>query len=106
MRLLLDEMMPGRFARLLAPEVEAITVRRHGWASKANGELLDAAQYEFDALITMDRGIEHQQNLARFDIAVVLIRAPSNRPRDLAPLAEAVVDAVRNTPPGTLAIVE
>lgn len=75
-------------------------------ASKKNGELLDAAQYEFDALITMDRGIEHQQNLPRFDIAVVLVRARSNRPIDLEPLVEAVMDAARNTPPGTLAVVE
>jgi predicted nuclease of predicted toxin-antitoxin system len=106
MLLLLDEMMPSRFARFLAPEMEAITVRRHGWASKANGELLDAAQHEFNALVTMDRGMEHQRNLARFDIAVVLVRARSNRPRDLAPSADATTDATRNTSPGTLVVVE
>lgn len=86
--------------------MEAITVRQHGWASKDNGELLDAAQSEFDAFITMDRGMEHQQNLSRYDLAVVLIRARSNRPEDLEPLVEATKDAARNTPPGTLAVVE
>ncbi len=105
MRLLLDEMMPRRLARLLAPEMEATTVRQRGWASKKNGELLDVAQYEFDALVTMDRGMEFQQNLARFDIAIIL-RARSNRPRDLEPLVEAAMEAARNTPPGTLAVVE
>jgi hypothetical protein len=54
----------------------------------------------------MDRGIEHQQNLARFDIAVILLRARSNRLEDLEPLVEATMDAARNTPPGTLAVVE
>ncbi|MBA2691242.1 MAG: hypothetical protein H0U65_01940 [Rubrobacter sp.] len=56
--------------------------------------------------MTMDRGIEHQQNLARFDIAVILLRARSNRLEDLEPLVEATMDAARNTPPGTLAVVE
>ncbi len=34
-----------------------------------NGELLRAAQHEFDVLVTMDRGMEFQRNLADFDLA-------------------------------------
>ena len=98
MRLLLDEMLPRRLARQFAPEMEAITVRQRGWASKSNGELLSAAQGEFDALVTMDRGMPFQQNLASLDLVVVLLEAPSNRLADLTPLvgeAEAALSRAR-----------
>lgn len=72
MRALLDENLDHRLKRLLAPEVEAVTVRERGWGSKENGELLELAQHEFDALLTTDQSIPHQQNLARFDLAIVL----------------------------------
>ena len=37
--------------------------------------MIEAAHEEFDALVTMDRGIPHQQNLADVDLAVVLLEA-------------------------------
>ncbi len=66
--------------------MEAVTVRERGWGSKGNGELLGLAEGEFDAFLTTDKGIPHQQDLAAFDLAVVLPRARSNDYDDLAPL--------------------
>jgi hypothetical protein len=40
-----------------------------------NGDLLTLAEKEFDAFITVDRKLSGQQDLARFKIAVLLIRA-------------------------------
>ncbi len=88
MRLLLDEMLPRRLVRLFAPEMEVITVRQRGWAAMTNGELLAAAQGEFDALLTMDRNLPHQQNLANVDLVIVLLEAPTNRLADLASLVD------------------
>jgi hypothetical protein len=34
-----------------------------GWPGKKNGELLDLAENEFDALITLDTNLRYQQNL-------------------------------------------
>lgn len=51
-------------------------------------------QGEYDALVTMDRGIEHQQNLTGLSLGVLLIRAPSNRMGDLEPLVPAILDAL------------
>jgi len=34
---------------------------------------------EYDALVTMDRGIEFQQNLTSVAVGVLLVRASSNR---------------------------
>ncbi len=63
MRVLLDENLPLDLAPLLeGHQVES--VRGLGWSGLTNGELLDRAGGRFDALITMDRNIEHQQRLA------------------------------------------
>ena len=55
-----------------------------------NGELLAAAERQFDVLVTMDRSIEHQQHLPRYDLAVVLVVSASNRLKDTAQLVPAI----------------
>ncbi len=86
MRALLDENMPRALVQLLAPEIEARTVREEGWTGRKNGLLLTVASKTFDAFITTDRGIPHQQNLSLYPIGIVLLEARSNRLADLAPL--------------------
>lgn len=103
MRLLLDENLPRRLARLLAPEVEVTTVKQRGWDGKKNGELLALAQDEFDAFLTMDRGIEHQQNVEDLDLAIVLVRAKSNDIGDIAPLMGEAKEALSSARPGAVA---
>jgi hypothetical protein len=74
-----------------------------GWKGKENGELLEAAEKEFEALVTVDRGMPHQQNLARFDLAIVLLEAKSNSYDDLAPLMERANAALlREARPGRI----
>jgi hypothetical protein len=43
-----------------------------GWAGIKNGVLLQRANGPFDALLTVDQGIEYQQNLAGLSISVVV----------------------------------
>jgi hypothetical protein len=57
-----------------------------GWASKKNGELLALAAAEFDVFLTSDRNLSHQLNVGKFDIAVLVLVAGSNRLDDLRPL--------------------
>lgn len=57
---------------------EIASVAEAGWAGKKNGELLRLYKKEFDALVSTDKGEPHQQNLSRFDLAAVLLRASSN----------------------------
>lgn len=98
--------MLDRRLRLHLPEgTEAVTVRERGWGSKKNGELLALAQEEFDALLTADRAIPDRQGLSRFDLALVVMRARSNRYRDLLPLMEEVGAALRRTRAGEAAVV-
>jgi predicted nuclease of predicted toxin-antitoxin system len=101
-RVLLDENLDRRLKNFLDPEAEAVTVRERGWGSKENGELLELAQREFDVLLTTDQGIPHQQNLSRFDLAIVLLEAKSNRLADLSPLMEEVNRLSGEAKPGTV----
>jgi hypothetical protein len=57
-----------------------------GWATIKNGELLALAEKEFDVFLTVDRNLSFQQNLPRFNLAVIVLRAPSNRLGDLRTL--------------------
>jgi hypothetical protein len=93
-------MLDRRLKRSLSQDVEAVTVQERGWGSKENGELLGLAQEEFDALLTADRGIPHQQDLSRFDLTVVVLEAKSNDIEDLAPLMDQAVEALRSARPG------
>ena len=71
-----------------------------GWAGMKNGELLEAAEEEFDALVTTDRGVPYQQNLSRFDLAVVVLEAKTNSYEDLASLMDRTNAALGGVIPG------
>jgi predicted nuclease of predicted toxin-antitoxin system len=100
LRVLLDESVPSDLKGLLVGH-DVTTVQEHRWASKKNGELLALASAEFDVLVTADQGLPHQQNLAKFDIAVVVLVALSNRIDAYEAFIERIREAVASTPPGT-----
>ena len=53
------------------------TVAEQGWSRLGNGELLDAAEAQgFDVLVTTDKNIRYQQNLAKRGIAIVVLPRP------------------------------
>lgn len=82
MKLLLDKCIDRKLAREFVG-YEVKTVPQMGWAGVKNGQLLALAQTEFDVFITVDRNLSFQQNLPQFDIAVIVLQAPSNRLADL-----------------------
>ena len=100
MRVLLDENLDWRLVRYFDADFQVTTVSRHGWKGKRNGELLQQAAATFDALVTMDKGIEHQQNLSKYAIGVILISARSNRIQDIQPAMLKVNQVLREVQPG------
>jgi hypothetical protein len=56
-----------------------LSVQEAGWAGKRNGELLKLAEGSFAVFITLDTNLQYQQNLAGRQIAIIVIRAQSNR---------------------------
>jgi hypothetical protein len=86
---------------LLEHQVESVLLI--GWAGMENGELLrKAVEAGFDVLVTMDTSMVHQQNIGRYTIAVVALRAASNRLADTRPLTPALLAALPQVKPGTV----
>jgi hypothetical protein len=102
MRVLLDENLPRQLKRHFSADVEVQTVQERGWNGIKNSELLRLAAREFEVFLTMDRGVEFQQNFQSLSIGVLLIRAPSNRFEDLQPLIAEVHNALNTVQPGQL----
>ena len=101
---MLDECVPARLARELAPH-SVTTVQRRGWAGIKNGDLLALAQHEFDVLITVDRKVSEEQDLTNLTIAVMLLRAATNRLEHLRPLAGKILEKLADAPAGAVSVV-
>jgi predicted nuclease of predicted toxin-antitoxin system len=101
MRILLDESVPERLGSLLVGHTWE-SVRRRGWAGLKNGKLLAAASVDFDVLLTADKSMEFQQNLATLPMAILIMLAHSNRVEDLAKAVPAVLRTLNHLQPRTL----
>ena len=100
MRVLLDECVPRKFKEHF-PGHECVTVPELGLAGKKNGELLSLAE-EAGFQVTLDRGIEYEQNLRGRRIAIVLMRAKSSRLVDLVPHMAEILEKLGTIEPGQL----
>jgi predicted nuclease of predicted toxin-antitoxin system len=94
MKLLLDECIPHRL-RLHLSGHDAYSVAYMGWGGIKNGRLLALAAADgFEALVTTDRNLEHQQNLATLPLAIVVLEAASNDIGDMVPLVPNLLTAL------------
>lgn len=99
MRVLLDACVPRRLRRYLPGHVVR-TAPEMGWGDLDNGDLLDAMAGQFDVLVTVDKNLPRQQSVANRPIAVVVVRAPSNRLADLLPAVPDLAATLPNVRPG------
>ena len=99
MKVLIDENLPRKLAGHLKGH-DCRTVAECGWAGKKNGELLSLAEPEFDVLLTLDKNIPYQQDLNLGRIAILIVRAPSNRIQDLLPVIADCLVALQSIEPG------
>jgi len=98
MRILLDENLPRKLVGYLV-EHDCRTVAECGWSGRKNGELLLLADPLFDVLLTLDKNLPYQQNLDTRQIAVLIIRARSNRIQDLLPIVPECLTALATIEP-------
>lgn len=72
-----------------------------GRSGLKNGRLLRSmVAAGFQGFITMDKSLPFQQNLANVPVVLVILRAPSNRYPDIAPLFPEVLTALDTAAPG------
>jgi hypothetical protein len=77
------------------------TVPEAGLAGRKNGDLLTIAESQgYDVFLTMDKGVEREQNLTARRIAVVILLAKSNRLADRLPHIPACLARLRAIQPG------
>jgi len=91
-RVLLDEGVPDLIQKRLK-NLTIATVQGLGWRGIRNGDLLDLMKGNgFEVLITTDKNIPYQQNLAKRNLSAIII--PSNRIRILKPLLPRIQTAI------------
>ncbi len=104
MKVFVDECVDWRLARdIVGHEVK--TARQIGWSTIENGELLALAEKEFDVFVTVDRNLSFQQHLPAFTIAVIVLRAVSNRLADLQPLVPELLASIPEAKRGAVSYV-
>jgi len=103
-KVFVDESVDWRLARdIVGHEVK--TARQIGWSTIENGELLALAEKEFDVFVTVDRNLSFQQHLPAFTIAVIVLRAVSNRLADLQPLVPELLASIPEAKRGAVSYV-
>lgn len=97
MKLLFDQGTPVPLRNhLLNHTVE--TAYERGWSNLKNGDLLAHAEADgFDALITTDQNLRHQQNLTKWKISIVVLLT-TNWPR-IRDDVDIVVQAIETLTP-------
>ncbi|RYZ66367.1 MAG: hypothetical protein EOP09_12795 [Proteobacteria bacterium] len=90
MKLLLDENLPKRL-KLDFPDHEIYSVRDKGWNGIKNGQLMQLMiENRFDALLTFDKNLQHQQNFQKYSIAVFVLSGFNNTYAELTKLSPIV----------------
>jgi predicted nuclease of predicted toxin-antitoxin system len=85
MRVLIDECLDWRLCRALTGHY-CVSVQKMGWSGFTNGALLEKAEQEFDVFVTGDRNLSFQQDVAGFNIALVILSADSTQLSHTLPL--------------------
>jgi hypothetical protein len=100
MRLLLDECVPRKL-KAEFPGHDVKTAKEAGLAGLKNGQLLRAAERDFDVLITVDKGLTYQQNVKSFQLAVIVLIAKRNTYESLKPLIPKAMGALNSLRPSS-----
>ncbi|MGA2987631.1 MAG: hypothetical protein ABSG32_27900 [Terriglobia bacterium] len=100
MLILFDNGTPRTLARYLIDRHAVTEARARGWEELDNGELLTEAEAAgFEVLVTTDKNLRYQQNLADRKIAIVVLG--NGRWSIVKPHVTKVVAAVNAATPGS-----
>jgi predicted nuclease of predicted toxin-antitoxin system len=100
MKILLDECLPLDLRRSF-PTHDTHTAEWAGLKGRKNGELLQAAELAgYDVLLTVDEAMPRQHDPVGRRLAIILLRARTNRLENLLPLVDAILQAMETIQPG------
>lgn len=79
MKILLDECITQRLLTHLS-DFETTTVSKMGWSGVKNGKLMSlCVEHNFDILLTIDKNLIFQQNLDKYPISIVVLKAKNSK---------------------------
>ncbi len=86
-KVLLDENLPAKLKYRLQDVCEIYTVNEKGWNALENGDLINAMQNDgFEYLLTSDKNLQYQQNLAKYLINFIVLNVVDNNYETILPL--------------------
>jgi hypothetical protein len=106
LRILLDECLPRGLKKYFRSRGEVWTVPEAGLSGYKNGRLLRQMDGNCDVFITIDKNMQHQQNLNAYHVAFALLRVPSNDIVDIEPVLPRLFARWSELKPGHLLIIE
>jgi predicted nuclease of predicted toxin-antitoxin system len=107
MKLILDEDLPHELISAFRDAGhEVVHVEDLGWKGIKNGDLLGRISGTYDVLVTSDSNMPHQQNLGRFDVAIVQLHPRLKVIAQLLPLVPAALEAIPSAPKRAVTIIE
>ncbi len=78
-KVLLDENLPVKLKYRLQDVCDIYTVNDKGWNTLENGELINEMQADgFDFLLTSDKNLQYQQNLAKYSMGFIILNVTNN----------------------------
>ena len=90
-KVLLDENLPVKIKYRLQDVCEIYTVTDKNWNALENGDLIDVMQQDsFDYLITSDKNLQYQQNLAKYSIGFIVLNIKDNNYETVLPMLEKI----------------
>jgi hypothetical protein len=95
MKILLDENLPVKLNYRFSTALTVYSVNDLKWNSLKDSQLLQNLQNNyFDALITSDKNIVHQQKVANYTFRFIIIIAPDNQYEILLPLVPTIEETI------------
>jgi hypothetical protein len=105
-KIFFDEDAPRPLRRHLTGH-DIITVQEMDWSGIKNGDLLTLAEsHDFDVLLTFDRNLPYQQDLAARRIDVLVVIVPNKKMETVLPLAPQILATLPTVRPGQVCRIE
>lgn len=104
MKLLLDECVTNDLKSDFVGH-DVSTIEDAGFKGLKNGKLLEAASANFDVLVTVDQNLQFQQNIANFDIAILVLKAGRSTLPFLRPMMPRVLRSIEAITAGDIVII-
>ncbi len=83
MKILLDECVTKHLKPHLSG-YQVSTVRELGWSGVKNGKLMTlCVENGFDILLTIDKNLQHQQNLEKYPVTIIILNSYSSKVEEL-----------------------